>query len=345
MEKLPSGSYRDRVRYKDKNGKTRQKSFTASTKKEVKQLIAEWMMQEKVRQESEPDPDDITVAEALEQYIAVKEPVLSPSTIRGYEQCRLKYFDDLGQRYISTLTSKDMQQFIADLSLTRSPKTVRNIYGFLSAALDMFAPEKRFKVTLPAKKIVTRTVPTDEQVKRLLDAASPEMKIAIVLGSLSLRRGEVCALKYEDIYPDLNMIYVHADIIQNKYREWVYKDIPKTSASVRSITVPKEVISLINPKGKSGYIVPLKPSSVTWNFCDLRDKLQVKVSFHSLRRYCASLLHALGVPDKYIQRVGGWASPSVMRQCYENVLEDKNIEFTKKMTDYYKDTFSDQIAK
>ncbi len=37
--------------------------------------------------------------------------------------------------------------------------------------------------------------------------------------------------------------------------------------------------------------------------------------------------------------MGGWSSPAVMQKCYENVLEDKNVEYTKKMNDYYSETF------
>jgi integrase len=43
--------------------------------------------------------------------------------------------------------------------------------------------------------------------------------------------------------------------------------------------------------------------------------------FHDLRHYSASMMHALGIPDKYIQSRGGWASNSVLRSVYTNVID------------------------
>lgn len=343
MERLPSGNYRERIRYKDRDGKTKQKSFTGPTKRAVKDQIKEWEMAEEERRANEPEPGSMTVREAVEEYIRVKEPVLSPATIAGYLRYIRCYFNeenDFSGMQTSTLTQKDVQQFVADLALEHSPKTVRNVYALFTAAIDMANPEKHFRITLPTKRPVKRTVPTDAQVKELLDAADPELRKAIILGSFSLRRGEVCALKRSDIYPDLCLIHVHADMVLNKNGSYVYKDIPKTSSSIRSIRIPKEVLTVLL-EGSSEYVVQLKPSQVTDRFSVLRDRLGIDVTFHSLRRYCASVLHAMGMPDKYIQQIGGWSSPDIMRRCYEQVLEDKAVELSKKMTDYYSEKFSD----
>ena len=341
MTKLPSGNYRERLYIGEVNGKKIYKSFTAPTQKEVKLLVAQYQVETQRHKEDHPT---ITVAEALERYITVKEAVLSPSTIREYDRAQRAYFESLSDIDVQKLTSYDIQQAIALWSMNLSPKTVRNIYSLLMAALEMAAPERRFKVTLPQKKVIRRTVPTDEQIKRLLKAASPKMRTAIILGAFSLRRGEVCALKYRDVNADMRMIYVHADMVNNKDGKWVYKDIPKTSSSVRSIRVTQEVISLIGKGEPDAYVFPSTPNSLTARFTKLRNSLGLDVSFHSLRRYCASLLHSLGIPDKYIQQVGGWRSPDVMRTCYENVLQDKNIEFTKKMGSYYSEAFSDSLS-
>ena len=44
--------------------------------------------------------------------------------------------------------------------------------------------------------------------------------------------------------------------------------------------------------------------------------------FHALRHYCASQLHALGMPDAYIMERGGWESDGVLKGIYRHTLSD-----------------------
>ena len=49
--------------------------------------------------------------------------------------------------------------------------------------------------------------------------------------------------------------------------------------------------------------------------------------FHDLRHYQASILHALGVPDKYIMQRGGWTTDSTLKNIYQHTMADKQKEF------------------
>lgn len=325
--KQSSGNWRCKAKYKGQA-----KSFTAPTKREAELLASQWVNGLK-------DGDNgLSLDEALTKYIASKEGVCSPSTIRGYEQIRTCYFGEIGRLKLSGIDSYTLQNFVSNLALNRSPKTVRNVYGLLVSTLKMFIPERSFDITLPQKVPIQRTVPTDDQINTLLENAKDDLKIAILLGSFGLRRGEVCALTFDDVYPDLGFIQINKDMIQNKNKEWVVKPTPKTSSSCRVVRMPREIIDQLGHG--SGRVYPYNPNSLTQAFTRLRDRLQINVSFHSLRRYMASILHALGFPDKYIQEVGGWSTPQVMQKCYESILVDKNVEYTKKMGEYYTDKFA-----
>ena len=81
-KKLPSGSWRCRAySHKDADGKQHYESFTAPTKAEAEMMAAEYSAGKKRRVRA-----DLTVHEAIDGYIRAKEPVLSPSTIRGYDR-------------------------------------------------------------------------------------------------------------------------------------------------------------------------------------------------------------------------------------------------------------------
>ena len=45
-----------------------------------------------------------------------------------------------------------------------------------------------------------------------------------------------------------------------------------------------------------------------------------------LRHYCASIQHALGIPDAYIMQRGGWNSDAVLKQVYRHALSDRAVQ-------------------
>jgi len=48
--------------------------------------------------------------------------------------------------------------------------------------------------------------------------------------------------------------------------------------------------------------------------------------FHDLRHYQASILHAMGVPDKYIMERGGWKTDSTLKNIYQHTMDAKRQE-------------------
>ena len=328
-KKLKSGSWNIMVFSHLENGKRKYESFTAPTKAEVELKAAEFKAEKKRRKWK-----DLTVLEAVDGYIRAKENVLSPETIRGYIKIRENNLDGIQQKKIKNLTSEDLQIFISELAVEKSPKTVRNVYGLIRAAIAMYAPDLAFKVTMPAKKKSRPESPSDDDVRLLWELASPQMRVRLALAACGLRRGELCAVKYEDIKGD--MLHVHADIVQDKKNKWIYKEIPKTSESDRYIKLPSTVLELIGEG--SGFIVKVHPPAVTAGFIRLRNKAGVKSRLHDMRHFFSSTAAILGIPDIYTADMGGWERGSVtMKRVYQN-----NI---RSMSDYYQDKMSDHLNK
>lgn len=342
-KKLPSGNWRIRVfSHLDANGKKVYKSFTDPDKKKVKKLAHEFQdnKEELMTQDAE-----LTIAKALDEYITAKEGVLSPSTIREYRRAQKKEYDSINSIYVSRVTSKDMQYFISELSRRKSPKSVSNIYSLVQSAILMFE-DKNFKVTLPAKEHIEYATPDDREVKILLDNASDKLKLCIYLSAIgTLRRGEICALKYSDVLYDMNAVYVHADMVRDKKNKWVYKPSPKNSSSVRKVTLPPTILNLIGHGDPDDFILDINPDSITKRFCRLRNKLGLKCRFHDLRHYAATIRMYMGIPMKEIQAIGGWSSPATLQKVYVNQLKSKSVEYVKKANEYFEQnllTESDQ---
>ena len=328
-KKLPSGNWNVRVFSHMENGRPKYVSFTAPTKAEANRLASEFMCEKK-----DLKSGDITIKKAISEYIRVKENVLSPSTIREYKRSAKTNYHNIEMVRISQVTNSFLQDYINNLSISHSAKSVRNIYALLISAIKMYS-DKAYKVTMPQKEVIVRNIPTDSEVKLLMDNATPELKLAITLASIgTLRRGEICGLKYKDVLHDFNAIYVHTDMVKGP-NGWTHKEIPKTDSSVRRIVLPKEVIQMIGNGDPEDYIYPYTPNSLTQSFIKLRDSLGLKCRFHDLRHYAASILHSIGVPDVYIMERGGWSNDTTLKQVYRNSLSDKASEFTAQANSYF----------
>lgn len=307
----------------------RYRSFTAATKAGAEMAAAQFSGDKKRFKSCA-----FTVGEAVDRYIESKEAVLSPSTIRGYLATR-KRLGALEVLRVDTLSSDDLQRWVSSLSANLSPKSVKNTYALVSSALGVYT-DKSFKVTLPTRQPLQYNVPTDDQVQALIDNARDDVKLAIVLAAIgTLRRGEICGLKQKDVLRAQNAIYVHTDMVYTKDREWVHKEIPKTSESVRFVTLPIWVIDMI-PKGDpEDYIISATPEAVSDYFRRLRKRLGLKCRFHDLRHYAASILHAIGVPDQYIMERGGWSTDGTLKGVYRNTLTDRSKVYSDKANDYF----------
>ena len=339
VKKTKSGKYKVTISVgKDASGKYRQKAFTADTKDEAEYLAAQY---KKTAMDNRKSP---TIGYALNSYIEKRSEVLSPSTIRGYRTVQRDYFQDISNLKVDDLTNEDIQDLVNMIAKDRSPKTVKNAMGLFLSALKQVRPDKRYIYSLPRPRSITRNIPDNDEIMRLMSESRKNRKLhlAIILSAIgSLRRGEVCAIRYEDIMYEYNAILIHADVVQDEHNNWIYKDHAKNAESTRQVPYPKEVIDLIG-KGK-GPIINTTPNCITSSFTYLRDKLGLKCRFHDLRHYTISIMHAIGVPDRYIMERSGHKSAKILQEVYRNPLKSQSNYFSEKANEYFSETFSEQI--
>lgn len=331
ISKLPSGSYSVNLYYKI-NGKPVRRRVTAATRDECRRLAADILASARASV-------SVSVGSLISDYIDIKSPVLSPSTLRGYLSIRdalsLKYPDFYTER-ADKISDKMLQQLVNDLSSSGlSRKTCKNyldlIYSVLSkAGLSLHYP------TLPARIASIPYIPSVDDVRALLDASRcSEMWVVLMLACTGpLRRGEITALTMDDIDGcSVSVTKAHASVSGGGY---IVKDYPKTPASVRVVDFSPEVIAEIK---KRGYITKMSPSAVSTAFIRLRNKLGLPAfRFHDLRHFAVSYLHAHQIPDAYIQSRGGWSrSDGVMKSVYLHVLSSERENISKMCLDAFAD--------
>lgn len=330
-KKMPSGNWRVRVySYTDSSGKKIYESFTAPTKQQAELEAARW-----ANSQSKKRPEQITVKQALENYLSANEGTLSPSTIYNYRK-DVKRIQPIEHIKIRKLDNNIIQTFISQLSNSGlSPKTVRNTYTLLRSALAHSRLEVDFKIHLPQVQKRRVNAPENEQIVALYNAANHKLKIAIMLAARhSLRRGEICALTFGDIKG--NTLFVHSDMVSSS-NGWVHKETPKTSSSYRTVYLTDEELELIGQGEPNEYIVKLTPGSLGTDFYNLKKRLDIDIRFHDLRVYFASISAALNIPEIVTAHHGGWREGSkVLQDHYRKPIASIDEAYAKKLNDHFK---------
>ena len=327
-KKLPSGNWRARLFIgDDENGKHHYKSFTAKTKREAERMAINYV-------ESHSIQEKIRFSDALDDYLDQKSNVLSPSTLRGYNQMR-KYYDPITDMDISDINQNVVTQFINKFSGNHSPKTVRNCYSLLCAVIRAKIPDISFNVTMPQKEVLQYYIPKDAELQSLLSYTKErnrDLYIAILLASTgTLRRSEVCGLSADDV--DGCIVHVHNVMVLNKNREWVLKSVAKNNTSDRYIEYPQKVIDELP---KEGMLCNINPDRVSVEFHRTLERIGLpNFRFHDLRHYAATIMHAMNIPEAYIMERGGWKTNTVLNQVYRGTRSDFSKKYSDKTNSYF----------
>ena len=325
-KKLPSGSWR--VRVWDKNLQ-KQISITCPTKKDCEIAAAAYISDKR------KPPEKLTLGQACDRYIEMKKNVLSPSTIAGYDTIRRCNLGALENRLVGEITSQLAQKHINEISRNLSPKSVRNIWGFISAVLSDNVPHETYKVTLPQKQKRIVEFPEVDEILRRFRGTDVEIPVLCALW-LGMRLSEIRGAKKSDIVDGVLTIRRTLLTVNGEYIE---RDKTKTYHSTRRIRVPKYLLQLIG-ESKGEYLTHLTGAAIYKQFEKGIAGLP-RITFHDLRHLNASVMLSLGIPDKYAMERGGWSSPAVMKGTYQHTFSAAR----KKIDDQIDQFFSDQLGE
>ena len=331
-KKLPSGRWRVLVYAGTVNGKRKYTSITADTKQEAARLA-------NVYQERQSKHiGELSAVEVVRKYIDIKTGVLSETTLNGYEK-NLHYYEYFGSVPVLKLQNEDVQLFIFDISKGHSSKTVKNIYTPFSAAVRFFYGYT-FHVNIQETAQFERYVPTPEEVQRLINDADHVLKKAIALAAFSsLRRSELCAVKYGDINRENLTIKVSRALVEGRNGKLIEKTT-KTPQSTRLAPIPVEVLEIIGEGAPDEYVLEgLTPSALSNRMDTVAKRQNVPCTLHGLRAFFASACHANGVPAVYTQYFGGWKSDYVLKKNYIRTISNYLDENRQKMNGFFSDFF------
>lgn len=196
-------------------------------------------------------------------------------------------------------------KIVADMTGHYRPATINKSLGTLKKACRMAYMKGLVQQNYgdPIKLLpennerdVTLTL---EQVQKLADCASENVRAAIWIATYTgMRRGELCSIQPEDIGPDY--ITLRAGMTKtNKTR----------------------LVPIIEPLRPWLKFLPLKIGArgIEGGFRNARKAAGMSVTFHDLRRSCATLMLAKGVQMEVISKLLGHSSTRVTQARYAHL--------------------------
>lgn len=276
-------------------------------------------------------PLQLSVSDAMQRYIDLKTPVLSPSTIRGYNHIR-EALGPLENVQLNQLNQEQVQRWVGWMVREgKSPKSVANAHGLLSAVVGEYRPALTLRTRLPQKVKQEIQIPTEDEIRRLLEAARGtryELPICLAV-FLGLRQSEILGLRWED---------VSGDTITIRRAMVVGDDGPvekgtKTTSGTRRVHLPAHVAALLAAQPRKGdHITTLSGKAVYSGFCRLCDKAGLPhYRFHDLRHFNASLMLATGLPDKYAMKRMGHATNNMLKTVYQHTIREHEAAYDAAM--------------
>lgn len=341
---LPSGTWRVRV-YAGKrpDGRKEYLSICANSEKEANYLASKYEYHHK---EIVRDPANMTLGEAIDRYIESKDGILSPTTVRSYKSMRRNRLPGLMDVQLSRISRDQLQRAINHESKTLSPKTVKNIYGLVTAAVGQYAPrlaeqiEGRRSVALPQQIDHEQMILEPSELTILFKAIrDTPMEIPVMLAVwLGMRQSEITGLQWNCIDFRRGTLRIKQALVRNADGDYVMKTT-KTRGSTRTIHLPDCLITLLKAAKKDAandFVVNLSAQSLYRRLKTILRKNDLPdIRFHDLRHCNNTVMLSLGIPDKYARQRCGWTTNSPAKRAYDHIMLSKRTEYDDIIDSYF----------
>ena len=282
----------------------------------------------------------VTLSEAIDQYIAARDAVLSPSTIRGYRAIQKGRFVEQMPRPLDA--SRNWQSIVNAEARRCSAKTLKNSWGFICSIFrehGLDAP----KVTLP--QMVKNELPwlDYDQILVFLDAMrGKKHEIAALLALHGLRRSEIYGLTPQKIDFENEIIILQGSVVFDADNHVVKKETNKNASSRRDVPFMIPLLKPLLLDAVSGIapdelIFRGNPNCAYTMVNRVCAKAGLpKVGLHGLRRSFASLGHHLGIPELEIMAIGGWSDYQTMHKHYMRLADADRVNAGNNLANFYK---------
>ena len=338
----------------DDNGYPKTKNVLAKNKKECLQKLK--VLKDSLKKvELERLSSDMCFGAWLDHWYQNQcKPTIGAKTQTDYENRIYRHIiPEIGQIPLNRLTAADLQQFYRQLKQGGRLQAVEQYGSGLSdrmvkcchvtcrAALDQ-AVKQGLILKNPADACKTPTlrpkemqVLSPEEIRRLLIQARENDCYELLLLELStgLRRGEICALRWEDFDTKQETLHVRRTLHKEKGKPLTTGDT-KTYAGTRKIVLPPSTAQLLRERKKTAptewiFPNPFDPEQpiapgTAYNRLKalLKETGLPDIRFHDLRHTFATHALSSGVDAKTLAGILGHTKASFTLDTYTHTTGD-----------------------
>jgi integrase len=344
----------------------KRKYFYGETRKEVQEKL-KTVLHEQQQGMLAAGPQQLLKA-YLERWLEqVCKLTMRPNTYKEYRSIVYRHLiPSLGYIKLQKLTAEKVQEFCAQKQNEGlSSGTVATIHSVLNTALEnavrwgLIARNVAKLVTLPHRERYEAQTLTMEQALKLIALAQGSRIEALLLVALTtgMRRGELLALRWDDIDFERGMLHVRrtmSHIPGMGYKEGE----PKTKAGRRTIVLSSVTIEALKEHcvaqdqvritaGEKwqergivfcniygGFFNPVKVLALFQRL--LRDAGLPKMRFHDLRHSAATILLEARVHLKMVQERLGHSSIATTADIYSHISPEMQQETVDKIDDLFR---------
>ncbi|RDH76371.1 site-specific integrase [Mycolicibacterium moriokaense] len=341
---LPGGALRYELRVDTGivNGKRKQIMRRFKTEREARNELATTLAA--VVDGSYVHANKLTVDAAIDAWLASKHSIKA-STRNGYKVWLAPVRGVLGHVELQQLTKAHLDTLIVRLRAGDVPGhgkwTARSINGMLGLMCGILEDNlKQGHVVRNVGKLVDRLPAEKQEMKTLSEADMfkildyPDRDRHLwTLALYGLRRGEIAALKWENVDLDKKTVTISENRVS--IGKQIVTGTPKSARSRRVLPLPDDVLDVLRDaqqRIESEYVAaypdgkPYTPSMLSHRWEWLLAKLGIEYCrLHDARHTCGTLMHLRGVPIAVIAAWLGHASASFTLSTYVHSQEDALI--------------------
>lgn len=365
IRKRKDGRWEARVKI-CKDGKQVYHSIYGHSYKEVKEKKVSYQINNSNNtiSSSEINKNNISMEQVLASWLIEKELHLKKSALLKYKTIIDSHIiPELGMKSVNEITTEEINIFLSnklqdgrkDGNGGLSKSYIKTMAIIISSCLE-FAVSAGIRkpiygkiCKLPAVRtnIISLNNETQELLKNSLSPATSLTELGMILAlNTGLRIGEVCALQWNDIDLNENIIHVRHSIIRiasqnvcSSKKTELIMDMPKTSTSVRDIPINTTLKILLKKYENvendifilSGTHKFISPRTFEYRFHKVLEEYNIpNFNFHILRHTFATRCIECGIDVKTLSEIMGHSNVNITLNNYVHPsFENKRIQMEK----------------